>query len=136
MNGIQALGEAMSTLTEVNMDSQMSKAMEIVTLILATSTLSLDWSKGWEEDAKLYYIDSLKAVGDQSSSATAAADYAKYQEDLQQGQNEVGNQDNIGQSNKSVLKGLGNAMDQVYSTMQGPVQFMKALNKAILMMGS
>lgn len=136
MNGIEALGEAISSLADVNMDSELTKSLEIVTGISGMAQLSIAWSKQWATDAKKYYIDSLEAIGDPSKSATAAAEYSVYQEDLQQGQTEMGQQDTILQSAKTVLKGLGSAMDQVYSIMEGPIQLTQAENKAILILGS
>ena len=136
MKGIEALGSAIATMSDVNMDSELTKSFQIVTAILSISKLSVDWSKQWSDDSLKYFTDSLNVLGDPGASATAAADYALYQQHLQQGQTEIGSQNNILQSNKSVLKGLGNAMDQVYSLMQAPMQFVKALNRAILAMGN
>lgn len=136
MNGTEAIGQAVSQMSDVNMDSEMTKSFEIVAMITVTSQCSMDWSTEWNKAAYKYYVDSLKAVQDQSYSATAAADYSQYQQELQEGQTDLGSQDNILQSNKTVLKSLGNAMDQVYSVMQGPIQFQKATNKAILIMGN
>lgn len=133
---MHALGEAISTMSEVNSASEMTKSYEIVVMITATSQCSMDWSKEWNQAAYKYYVDSLQAVKDQSYSAIAAADYSQYQQDLQEGQTDLGNQDNILQSNKSVLKALGNAMDQVYSLMQAPIQLEKATSNAILIMRS
>ncbi len=134
INGNIALGAAVGEMADVTMGSQMSASVEILTLIGCSAPLSIDWSKQWAEDAKQYYIDSLSIIEDPKYSAVAAADYAKYQIDLQKGQNEMGSQDNLLQNNKSVLKTLGNAMDQVYNIMQVPIQQQKALSKELLIL--
>jgi hypothetical protein len=136
VNGTQALGEAIANMSDVNMASEMSKALEIVSMITVTSQCSIDWSKDWSEKAYQYFVDSLSVVEDPSYTAKAAADYSFYQEDMQLGQTGLGMQDNILQSNKTVLKTLGNAMDQVYSVMQGPMEAQKAVNRIILIMGN
>ena len=107
MNGVAVLGEAISTMSDVNMESQIGKSAGVVTMISAMAALSLDWSKQWDQDAEQYYTDSLQAVGDQSATATAAADYSEYQVDLQQGQLEIGGQDSLLQNDKAILV-LGN----------------------------
>lgn len=134
-NGNIALAQGVAQMSDVTQSAMLDKSVEILTLIGSSAPLSLSWSKQWTLDSRQYYIDSLKVITKASYSAKAAADYAKYQEDIQEGQLEMSGQNNLLQDNKSVLKTLGNAMDQVYSIMQGPVQQEKALNKEILIAG-
>ena len=114
----------------------MTKSVEIVTNIGASGLKSVAWVDAWDVDAQNYYIDELLTVKDQSYSAKAAADYAKYQQDQQQGQTEMGTLNSVLDVDKTVLKGLGDAMQNVYKVLEAPVEFLKALTKAILIVGS
>ena len=131
-----ALARAIARMSDTNMDSESTKSVEIVTNISASASKSMDWSTQWNADALQYYIDELSIVSDQKYSAIAAADYAKYQQDQQQGQTEIGAINSLLDVDKTVLKGLGDAMQNVYKVMEAPVEFMKALTKAILILVS
>lgn len=131
-----ALARAVATMADTNAESETTKSVEIVTTISGSASKSMDWSEAWNDDAETYYIDELSSVKDQSYSAIAAADYAKYQQDQQQGQTEIGTLNSILDVDKTVLKGLGDAMQNVYKVLEAPVEFLKALTKAILIVGS
>jgi len=131
-----ALARAIGAMADINSESESTKSDEIVTNIGASADKSMDWSKQWNTDAQTYYIDELSTVSDQKYTAIAAADYATYQLHQQQGQTELGVLNSILDVDKTVLKGLGDAMQNVYKIMEGRVEFLKALTKAILVLGS
>lgn len=131
-----ALARAVGAMADINTQSEMTKSVEIVTTISASASKSMDWTEAWDQDAQNYYIDELSTVGDQKYSAIAAADYAQYQQDQQQGQTEIGTLNGLLDVDKTVLKGLGDAMQNVYKVLEAPVEFLKALTKAILIVGS
>jgi len=131
-----ALARAIGAMADINSASEATKSSEIVTNIGASADKSISWSVQWKLDAGNYYDDELATVLDQKYTAIAAADYAKYQLDQQQGQTEMGVLNSILDVDKTVLKGLGDAMQNVYKIMEGPIEFLKALTKAILILGS
>ncbi|MBX7066681.1 MAG: hypothetical protein K1X28_05570 [Parachlamydiales bacterium] len=136
MNGTEALGEAVSSLSDVTMSSEMTKAGGIVTMIQGVSLLSVAITSWWNYLSQQYAIAMFSSVTDPSYSAKAAAAYSAYSQAQQEGQFEMSQQDNVLSLDKGVLKQLGNAMDQTYSLMQAPMQLAKATSKAILILGS
>lgn len=131
-----ALASAIGQMADINMDSETTKSLEIVTNIGASADKSFSWSKQWEDDAREYYVDELLTGMDQKYAAYAAAAYAKYQQDQSQGQVEIGMLNSILDVDKTVLKGLGDAMQSVYKVEQSPIEFLKSLTKAILILGN
>ncbi|MBX7066676.1 MAG: hypothetical protein K1X28_05545 [Parachlamydiales bacterium] len=136
MNGTEAIGEAVSSLSDTTLDSEMTKAGGIVTMIQGISLLSVAITGWWNYLSQQYAIAMFSSVSDPSYSAKAAAAYSAYTQAQQEGQFELDQQDNVLSLDKGVLKQLGNAMDQVYSLMQAPMQLAKATTKAILIMGN
>ncbi len=136
MNGTEAIAEAVAQLSDGTMNAEMTKSGSIVTMIQGISLLSIALTGWWNYLAEQYAICMFSSVSDPSYSAKAAAAYSTYQQQQQEGQYELSEQDNSLQSNKGVLKALGNAMDQVYTLMEGPLQLAKGTSQAILMMGS
>lgn len=136
VTGSVALGEAIAALSDANINTEMMSAQELFFFMNALAPLSQAWSAEWTKLAEQYYADSLHAVTDPSYAATAAGDYAKYQEAIAQGQREMGYQDSMLQTQKNVLQVTGNAMSQIYTLAEGPIEENKALNRAILLLGT
>jgi hypothetical protein len=131
-NAAVMVGEAVGTITNVNIDSQTSTAMEALFLMGGAFPLSEAWSKQLTEDQEKDFRDNLMIATDSAMAAQAAADYEQYTMDSNQMDMETGNQNNLLQKEKSQVRSLGNSMDQIYNLEEPIGELGRGIVSAIL----
>lgn len=136
MSAVIALAESMEVMTDVNIQSQITTALSLFYDMACYVPLIAAWSGKLKEDQIQYFVDSLKIPDNPSMSAQAASDYMEYSKDSAEMDTDTGKLNNMIQSGKSQVQGEGQAMDQVYNLMEGPLQLLKATLQAITIAAS
>ncbi len=124
-----ALASAIGTEADVNASSQALSAYMTIMLIGVYLPLTMAYTEILNEDQGQYFRDSITPPDANPNYAIdASADYQQYEVDSASMNEQTGSVDNMVQSQESVVRMLGDAMENFYSTEQGPLEQMGDLS--------
>ena len=124
-----ALASAIGTEADVNASSQALSAYMTIMLIGVYLPLTMAYTELLNEDQGQYFRDSITPPDANPNYAIdASADYQQYEVDSASMNEQTGSVDNMVQSQESVVRMLGDAMENFYSTEQGPLEQMGDLS--------
>jgi hypothetical protein len=131
--GILAIAEATQTMGVANCDAQSTAALWLIYLVSCNLPLTMAWSTVLNKDQFNYFQDSLAvSAANPQGAAQAAADFTTCTADQASMNAATGFQTTMVQNEKSLVKNLGNAMDQVYDVESPLAQLLKQTTNLIL----
>ena len=124
-----ALASAIGTEADVNATSQALSAYMTIMLIGVYLPLTMAYTELLNEDQGQYFRDSITPPSENPNYATdASADYQQYEVDSASMNEQTGAVDNMVQTQESMVRTLGDAMENFYATEQGPLEQMGDLS--------
>lgn len=124
-----ALASAVGTEADVNASSQALSAYMTIMLIGVYLPLTIAYTEILNEDQGQYFRDSITPPSENPNYATdASVDYQQYEIDSASMNEQTGALNNMIQTQESMVRTLGDSMENFYSTEQGPLEQMGDLS--------